>query len=481
MWPFNIFRKPIQNENNMALIDNKQYIEAKIMEFKSSPNTIRMFVGESYHQGKHDILHRKRTAIGEGGKLVEVDNLPNNRLIDNQYAKMVDQKNNYLLGKPITFESENNGYVWALNDVLDNIFFKTLRNVGEATLNCGLAFIHPYYNGNGELKFKMFKGYSFVPFWKDEEHTELDYGVHLYTIEKYKSRNSVEYIEHADLYDSQGIHHFILKNNQLYEYEIPYEPYFTINGQGFNWDKVPIIPFKLNNAEQPLISRCKCLQDALNTMLSDFENTMQEDSRNTILVLKNYDGENLGQFRRNLATYGAVKVRTVDGSDGGVDTLTVQVNAENYDIILKCLRRAIIENCRGYDNKELTAGTSPNQMNIKAIFNDLDLDTNSIETEFQASMQQLLWFVNMHLINTRIGDFTKEKLNVIFDRDIMVNETEAIDNITKSVGLMPERWLIGQYPGVKDVDMIMKMKEEENSIDEDLKPIVKKVGGEDEE
>jgi hypothetical protein len=53
------------------------------------------------------------------------------------------------------------------------------------------------------------------------------------------------------------------------------------------------------------------LQDAINITLSDFENNMQEDPRNTILILKNYDGENLAEFRANLAAYGAVKVKTM--------------------------------------------------------------------------------------------------------------------------------------------------------------------------
>ena len=48
------------------------------------------------------------------------------------------------------------------------------------------------------------------------------------------------------------------------------------------------------------------------------------------MVLKNYDGENLGEFRQNLSTYGAVKVRTIDGAMGGVETLSIQVNAEDY-------------------------------------------------------------------------------------------------------------------------------------------------------
>ena len=51
----------------------------------------------------HDILTRKRTIIGEDGKLQEVDNLPNNRLVDNQFALMVDQKTNYPVKGAIPF------------------------------------------------------------------------------------------------------------------------------------------------------------------------------------------------------------------------------------------------------------------------------------------------------------------------------------------------------------------------------------------
>ena len=47
----------------------------------------------------------------------------------------------------------------------------------------------------------------------------------------------------------------------------------------------------LNNEEEiPLLKKVKPLQDGINTMLSDFENNMQEDSRNTILVLTSGSG-----------------------------------------------------------------------------------------------------------------------------------------------------------------------------------------------
>ena len=79
-------------------------------------------------------------------------------------------------------------------------------------------------------------------------------------------------------------------------------------------------------------------------MLSDFENNLQEDARNTILVLKNYDGTNLGEFRKNLATYGAVKVRSDGEAGGGVETLEINVNSDNYKAILEIFKKAIIEN-----------------------------------------------------------------------------------------------------------------------------------------
>lgn len=77
-------------------------------------------------------------------------------------------------------------------------------------------------------------------------------------------------------------------------------------------------------------------------MLSDFENNMQEDARNTILVLKNYDGTNLGEFRKNLATYGAVKVRYDGDTKGGVETLEITVNADNYKAIAAKLAECFI-------------------------------------------------------------------------------------------------------------------------------------------
>lgn len=179
-------------------------------------------------------------------------------------------------------------------------------------------------------------------------------------------------------------------------------------------------------------------------------NSMEEDVRNTVLVIKNYDGENLGEFRKNLATYGAVKVRTVEGAEGGVEALTVDVSVDNYKAVIELLKKAIIENAKGYDAKDDRLSGNPNQMNIQSMYSDIDLDANCMETEFQAAFEDLLFFVNSYFANAGIGNFENEKVNVIFNRDILINEGEAIANCGESRGLISDETIIKMHPWVDD-------------------------------
>lgn len=81
-----IDNKPSAINKNLS---DKQFIELEIMRWKKSKQRENMVIGERYYNNDHDILRRKRTVIGKDGELQEVKNLPNNKIIDNQYAKMV--------------------------------------------------------------------------------------------------------------------------------------------------------------------------------------------------------------------------------------------------------------------------------------------------------------------------------------------------------------------------------------------------------
>ena len=422
---------------------DREFLEKEISKWKCSPQRIMQIKGSLYYDNEHDILKRKRTMIGENGELQVVENLPNNRVIDNQYAKMVNQKANYLFGQPFAIETENDQYAELLKKVFNKRFMKTLKNSGKAAYNNGICWLYPYYTESGEFSFRLFPGYEILPFWKDNEHTILDFAVRLYLVIGYEG-TIPKVIEKVEVYDMDGVHKFILDRGTL----IPdlanegesdcYHVTMTDekgNVTGFNWSRIPLIPLKANEQETPLLKKIKSLQDGINVMLSDFEN---------------YDGTDLGEFRKNLATFGAVKVRYDDSAKGGVETLEITVNAENYKAIIEIFKKALIENAMGYDAKDDRLSGNPNQMNIQSMYSDIDIDANDTETEYQAAFEEILWFVNAHLANTGQGNFEGEEVNVIFNRDILINESEAIDNCQKSVGILSDETIIGQHPWVDD-------------------------------
>lgn len=215
------------------------------------------------------------------------------------------------------------------------------------------------------------------------------------------------------------------------------------------WEHFPLLVFKYNEDEQILLNRVKALQDGINLVTSNFQNNMLEDARNTILVIKNFDGANLGEFRRNLSTYGAVKIRDTQGASGGVESLRIEIDSENYKLFLDQFKKALIKGMKSVDVDELKSGT-PNQMNIQAMFNDIDQDATSMENEIQKTLDELLWFIDVDLALKGLGDFENEKVKIVLNRDMMQDETTIIDNVVKLRDLVSDETLLAQIPFIDD-------------------------------
>ncbi len=446
--------------DHAGMLDEGRFFLVQINEWLASRKRQEQLDGERYYNGDHDIMRRRRTIIGEDGKLQIVDNLPNNHLIDNQYALMVDQKTNYLVGKPISVNCDDKKAVDALQQVLGKAFRRTLKYTAEDALKGGLAWLYPRMDGE-RLVFDHFPAWEILPFWADADHTRLDCAVRYYEMEYWDGQEK-KTLKKAEIFKHDGLYRFDLTDGEMTpDVEMgEFQNYVMKDGSGLNWERIPLIPFKANKNEIPLLRRVRSLQDAINELMSDFANNMQEDARNTILILKNYDGQNLGEFRKNLAAYGAVKVR----EDGGVETLTVTVDSTNYKELLDLLKKALIENARGYNAKDDKLGANPNQMNIQSMYSDIDLDANGMETEFQAAMDEVLWFVSTWLGSRGSSALPVDDISIVFNRDILINESEAIDNCSKSAGILSAETIVEQHPWTVDakteLDRLVKEKEE---------------------
>lgn len=460
------FITPDSNSTQNNAKFNVRYLELVLAEWLKSPIREEQLLAEKYYDGDHDILKREKKVIGADGKLVTINNVANNKLVDNQYRKLVDQKTNYVLGKPITIATEDDKYLKQLTKIFNKKVHRQLRTLARYAVDGAISWLYPYYEKDGSLGFDVFAAYEICPLWLDKAHTKLGGALRYYEEEVFDDETGgVKSVYHADLYTTDGIDHYIYHGGHLTTAETNHSPYMFIGEQGYNWDRLPIIPFKYNDREIPLIRAVKSLQDSLNQVLSDFQNNMEEDPRSTILVLKNYDGTNISEFRQNLATYGVIKVTTVDGVQGGVETLNVEVNAANYQAILMQLKRAIVENGRGFDAKEERMDGDPNQMNIESMYTDIDLDVNGMETEFQAGFEELKWFIDQYLINQNCGNFTESSVEFIFNRDIFINEDAKIDNCVKSVGVISNQTILARHPWVTNVQHEMQQIEEDKQAE----------------
>lgn len=425
-----------------APMSENEFFESEIALWKRSEKRKAMIDGERYFRGEHDILKSERTVIGGDGRLKTVKNLPNNRIVDNQYQRAVNQKVNYLLGREAMWDGENKVYTKLLEKTLGRGFWRLLKCVLRDAINMGIGWIYVYTDECGKLRMKRIPAYEMIAYWEDDEHTRLDCAVRLYGVEGYRGKKECVR-EMAEIYRKDRVEVYEIEDGVLKKTE---EHGYFKDGD------IPLVAFKYNEKEIPLIVRVKTLQDALNRTVSDFRNNMQEDARNTILVLQNYDGTDLGEFRQNLTEYGAVKVKTVDGAAGDVRTLKCEFDAEKYVAAVNMLKEAIVENAMGYDAKNDKLGNNPNQLAMKAMLSDLDLDISEAETEFRYGCECIREIANCYLEMFGYGYFEEEKAEVVFNKDCMINETEAIENCVKSSELLSEETLLLMHPWVNDVE-----------------------------
>ena len=453
-------------EGANAAMSLEEIIKLEVDEWLSSEERMWMLTGQRYYNGDHDILYRKRTVIGEGGQLVEVQNLANNRLVHAFFRKLVDQKVGYLLGLAPSIQASNEQYQKLLEEILlSKSFLRTLMLLGREAIIKGKAWLHVYYDEKGRLSFRRIPAEEVIPLWRDASHTELDAVIRVYEVEVYEG--TTRKIEtKVEFWDTSGVRRYVLSEGGLIPDVEAGESasHFTavIDGQEqeFNWERVPFVCFKYNDDELPLIRVLKTLIDEYDRRASDMANTL-EDLPNSIYVLRNYDGQDLGEFRRNLSVYRAVKVT----DDGGVETLSLDIDTEAHKLHMERLRKDIYEFGRGVDTQTERFGGDKSGVALRFLYADLDMDANILETEFQASLEQLRWFIDKHIYNTTGRDYSSETVDIIFSRDININETEVINNARASVGIISDETIVANHPWVTNVqaelERIRRQREEE--------------------
>jgi len=443
-----------------------QYVEFELNAWLQSKVRNDQIKAIEYRKGIHDIRHKTRSMVDPEGKTLDMNNLPNHKITHNLVGVAIDQKSNYMLSKGLSITTDSKSYRTHLDKVFTPKFMRTFKTLGKDCITCGIGWLYPYVD-NDELKFKSLPATEILPFWKDAEHTELNYAVRFYSVQEPMSVSTVEKVE---IFTEEGIEYYIW-NGHLIPDNRPPESYNTIiyTDQlqqrveiGASWGRIPLIPFKANAEEVPILNRVKSIQDAINSIMSIHQDNLAEDMRSTILVIQNFDGEDLSQFRKNLAAAGAVKVSTVDGVKGGVEPLKIEVDSNNYEVVLRELKRAFFLNARCWDPTDEMMNTRPNELNLRSLYLVIDLDGNEMESEFRASFEDLMWFVNKYIKFNSYEDYSEETVDIRFNRDRIIDEMSHVEMFVMSKGLIPDRIAFENHPWIKDVEEALELQKKQD-------------------
>ncbi|MGG7077373.1 phage portal protein [Clostridium sardiniense] len=461
-------------------MNTSQWLAEEIQDFLNSDNRKLMLTGEQYYEVNNDILQRKITRPTENGGNEELKYKANNKLAHAFYKNLIDEKVNYLLGKDYTVKSDNEEYIKKISWTLGDDFLDVFNELGYEASNKGIGWLHIFINDEGKFDTMVIPSEQIIPIWSDRRHKVLDRLIRLYDLIVYESTNK-KTVTKIELWYPDKVEYYIKDGEQII---LDSEKYLNADGNIGHylkdgawavWNKVPFIPFKNNRIEKGDIKFIKSLLDNYDLSRSDVANFIEE-VKNLIYVLKGYGGEDLGEFMDNLNYYRAI---SIDDSDGGVDALSPTMDVEAIKIHYEQLKRDINECGQGV-NKDLDKfGSSPSGIALKFLYSGIDLKCNSLEVLFKKAFKELLYFINIYLGESNQGLYKDIPLELIFNKNIKINETETITNCVNSKGVISNKTIMANHPWVKDpVEEQKQLDKEKEEFGAEFDKIP--VGGEDE-
>lgn len=462
------------------------FIELMITEAKDDPRRKFMAVAQRYYENRNDILEKKRMVIGKDlhneAILKESHVLANNKLNHNFMKKLTRQKLGYMLGKPFSLtatkadDEEAKAFFAAMQDYLKLTFYMFIKNVGRDSIVKGIGWVMMYYDEGGNLRYRRCPPEEIIPIWADDDHIEMDAVIRHYEMDHYVGnvKTKEKYVEYWTTdgvlylkYDESGhlvadtskgengyIGHFALDRGEKDADGNPVISYV-------NWNRIPFIPFKYDPDEQSLLSRIKDLVDDYDRKTSGVSDAI-DDHPNSVTVVKNYDGASKEEFVQNKNQYRTIFVQ----GDGDAKALEVPLEVADIDKHIQRLREDIYEFGQGVNtaDKDIrdTSGVA-----LRFLYADLDMDCVDWGCEVQWSLQTMFWFFQQDILRRTGKDYSGVDYSIIFNTDVIINETETITNAFTSKGLVSSKTIAANHPWVIDPDKELEdmAQETEDTLD----------------
>lgn len=426
--------------------DKCKFINEAIEEFKSSSSYANAITAKIYYEGRNrEILNRKQMIFGAGKTAREDLFKANNRIPSDFFSKLVKQEVNYLLANGLSTNDN-------IKQKLGRKFDLKLKKIATEACISSVGWGYAYINNKGEFDLAAFDFLEVIPLF-DERTGALRSAIRFYQIdinkpvwiELYTEQGMIEYNQiKGKTKQISKLKPYIMKSkiDKITETVIDYD----------NWSQLPIIPLYCNDLKTSRFKiSLKNKIDLYDIILSDFGNNL-EDSRDVYWVLRNYAGQDIESFLEDFKYYKSLRV----DEDGDATPHTIEVPYEARRVALDLIRTQIYDDSMGLDTSVLAGGSLTN-VAIKANMMNLDLKTDELEAGCLDFCYDLIGLcVDFYKINS--------KYQINFIRNKLIDETETIDNLVKSLsaGMMSIETAMSRNPYIEDVKKELAKVDDEN-------------------
>ena len=250
-------------------------IKKFISKFERSEEKEKMQTGVNYYRSNNDeIMARKFYTYAEdeqtGEPIEMIDPYKANNKMPHGYFKiLVDQKVNYLLGNPITFESEQSD---TLNELIGGNFQTTLKKVAKEASKKIRGWLQPYIDESGEFAYKKIPSEQVIPVYKPHNNDELELVIRYYSVFTMTDEGDSVRVNRVEVWDDEQVtyyqestadgNYYLLNEDEM---EAIFGQRFsnpkfhlqkdlvlgeqTVSSEGLPWGKVPFVPLYNNDEE----------------------------------------------------------------------------------------------------------------------------------------------------------------------------------------------------------------------------------------
>lgn len=421
------------------------FLISAITQYKGTELYRNTLKAKAYFNGETDIQFRKKEYINENGvKVVDIYKA-NNTISTDIFKKIILQESSTLFAKGVNINPE-------IKANFSKMFDIKLQRLGIESSLGGTAYGYVTPTKNG-LTLEYFSADEFIPI-VDVFTGDLVAGIRFIQLDS----NLPMKIE---LYEIDGLTTFVTDGSQNIKILDEKRNYYTITESDAlsktvyerNYSILPVIPLYNGLSKKSRLNRAlKTKIDLLEIILSDFGNNL-EDMQDVYWTIKNYDGQGLSEFIREMKQHKAIKV----GDDGDVKSHTTDVPYQAREAAIKILKKQIFSDSMALDTEDMSGTLTTVEINARR--ENLNLKIDDFENEAHNFMNSV-----MQIYQEIYGEV--EKYNLTFIRSGLINETEIIDNIIKIRSDIDHRTALELNPMIDNdnIDVILERMKEEDMI-----------------